>query len=151
VRIVANSLCGVTDHVSLSAFLRDAATDCGGKTSQVLAGLEHQPVTHEAHAAGENMCSREPLHDGNRRDLDQGPLVGQAAHLDHRRCRWLFREVLAAYRMDLWESGHIARIDIDTDHELSRRAIDRIFAASGAHAIYESSDLQRVHRGELPD
>ena len=30
--------------------------------------------------------------------------------------------------------------------ELSRRAVDRVFAASGAHAIYDRSDLQRLHR-----
>ena len=30
--------------------------------------------------------------------------------------------------------------------ELSQRAMSRLFAASGAHAIYEPSELQRVHR-----
>lgn len=41
-----------------------------------------------------------------------------------------------------------ARIRRDAAYvvELSRRALDRVFAASGAHAIYDYSMLQRAHR-----
>lgn len=38
------------------------------------------------------------------------------------------------------------RLDAAYVVELCRRAIDRVFAVSGAHAIYDDSELQRVHR-----
>lgn len=37
-----------------------------------------------------------------------------------------------------WDAAYVV--------ELSRRAIDRLFAAAGAHAVYDPSDFQRVHR-----
>ena len=37
-----------------------------------------------------------------------------------------------------WDAAYVA--------ELSRRAIDRLFAVAGAHAVYDSSELQRIHR-----
>lgn len=37
-----------------------------------------------------------------------------------------------------WDAAYVV--------ELSRRAIDRLFAAAGAHAVYDPSELQRVHR-----
>lgn len=38
------------------------------------------------------------------------------------------------------------RLDAAYVVELSKRAVDRIFAVSGAHAVYDDSELQRVHR-----
>jgi alkylation response protein AidB-like acyl-CoA dehydrogenase len=38
------------------------------------------------------------------------------------------------------------RLDAAYVVELCRRAIDRVFAVSGAHAVYDDSELQRVHR-----
>jgi alkylation response protein AidB-like acyl-CoA dehydrogenase len=37
-----------------------------------------------------------------------------------------------------WDAAYVV--------ELSRRAFDRLFAAAGAHAVYDPSELQRVHR-----
>jgi alkylation response protein AidB-like acyl-CoA dehydrogenase len=38
------------------------------------------------------------------------------------------------------------RLDAAYVVELCRRAIDRVFAVSGAHAVYDDSELQRAHR-----
>jgi len=38
------------------------------------------------------------------------------------------------------------RLDAAYVVELCRRAIERVFAVSGAHAVYDDSELQRVHR-----
>ncbi|MGE3847454.1 MAG: hypothetical protein AB7I01_11250, partial [Gammaproteobacteria bacterium] len=40
------------------------------------------------------------------------------------------------------------RIRLDAAYvvELCRRAVDRMFAVSGAHAVYDDSGLQRAHR-----
>lgn len=44
------------------------------------------------------------------------------------------------------EQRVIMRLDAAYVVEQCRRAIDRIFAVSGAHAVYDDSELQRVHR-----